>query len=79
MLVGGCASTPAAPLVPRPTYEREGQSKARTEASSSRPLVVEWPAAERARLEASSKRGLVVVRYDETTMEVLARCSAAGS
>lgn len=76
----GCAtSTPAAPLVPRVEYEREGQANARTAATPSRPLVIEWPAAERARLEASARRGIVVVRYDGDTMEVLARCAAEGS
>lgn len=77
--MAACGTSPAAPLVPRVEYQREGQAKASTAASSSRPLVVEWPAAERARLESSAKRGIVVVRYDDASMEVLARCSAEGA
>ncbi len=47
--------------------------------SSSRPLIVEWPSADRGALEAQKNKGLVVVRYVGCEMEVLRQCSGLGS
>lgn len=55
-----------------------GQAKCGVKKSSDKPLVIEWPAAERAALEARASRGLVAVRYSGCEMEVLNTCSAKG-
>lgn len=55
-----------------------GQAKCGVKKSSDKPLVIEWPAAERAALEARATRGLVAVRYSGCEMEVLNTCSAKG-
>lgn len=59
--------------------EYSGQAKCGVKASSDKPLVIEWPAAERAALEARATRGLVAVRYSGCEMEVLTTCSATGT
>jgi hypothetical protein len=41
-----------------------------------KPLVVEWPPADRASLEAQAKRGVVPVHFDGCQMEVLRQCQA---
>lgn len=56
-----------------------GQAKCGVKKSTDKPLVIEWPAAERAALEARATRGLVAVRYSGCDMEVLTTCSAAGA
>jgi hypothetical protein len=56
-----------------------GQAKCGVKKSSDKPLVIEWPAAERAALEARATKGLVAVRYSGCEMEVLTTCSAAGA
>ncbi len=56
-----------------------GQAKCGVKTSSDKPLVIEWPAAERAALEARATKGLVAVRYSGCEMEVLTTCSAAGA
>lgn len=70
-LTGACAGRgdPEAPA-----YEPSGQAKCFVTASRSRPLIVEWPMAERASLEARLGRGLVVVRADGCEVEVLRDC-----
>ncbi|MEM6989781.1 MAG: hypothetical protein AAF721_04775, partial [Myxococcota bacterium] len=80
-LVGGCRRTggAASELVQAPTIESAtGESRCGVRASASKPLVVEWPAAERAALEARAASGLVAVRYAGCEMEVLTSCSAGG-
>ena len=47
--------------------------------SRSRPLVIEWPAADRGSLERHLGRGLAVVRYEGCRMEVLRGCHVPGS
>src|SRR5262245_12527784 len=61
-----------------PGVEAIGQTKCSVAKSSQRPLVVEWPAADRASLEATAKRGVVAVRYDGCEMEVLSSCVIPG-
>ncbi len=56
-----------------------GEAKCGVRSSSAKPLVVEWPAAERAALEARASRGLVAVRYQGCEMEVLTTCTAKGT
>lgn len=56
-----------------------GEAKCGVRSSATKPLVVEWPAAERAALESRASRGLVAVRYEGCEMEVLTTCTAAGA
>lgn len=71
---------PASQLATAPTMEgATGESKCSVRSSAAKPLVVEWPAAERAALEARAARGLVAVRYEGCEMEVLTNCTAAGA
>lgn len=82
LTLGGCKKTgqTADAVATAPTLEdATGQSKCGVHKSSDKPLVIEWPAAERAALEARATRGLVAVRYSGCEMEVLTTCSAAGA
>jgi hypothetical protein len=62
-----------------PAFEPAGQTKCGVAKSQGRPLIVEWPSADRATLEMQTKRGLVAVRYQGCEMEVLRHCRGAGS
>ena len=73
------AGGPAGALATPPTFEPVGQTKCSIAASQSRPLIVEWPAADRGDLEAISKRGLVAVRYTGCELVVLRQCTLGGS
>lgn len=44
-----------------------------------RPLLVEWPAADRAMLEASASSGVVAVRYTGCELKIMSRCSLEGA
>lgn len=77
----GCKKTGAVAqeLAEAPTMESvTGEAKCGVRSSSSKPLVVEWPGAERAALEARATRGLVAVRYEGCEMEVLTSCTGDG-
>ncbi len=76
---GGCSKTVAEPLAKAPTFEAEGQSKCSVAVSQDKPLIVEWPSADRAQLEARAKTEVVVIRYDGCELEMLPRCEAPGS
>lgn len=58
--------------------DETGQGKCKVSASSSKPLVVEWAAADRTSIEAGSRRGLVAVRYEGCEMELLPGCVLPG-
>jgi tetratricopeptide (TPR) repeat protein len=74
-----CGGGTAASQVARPPeYNPAGQTKCGVAKSQARPLIVEWPAADRAALESQAKRGLVVVRYQGCELEVLRQCKADG-
>jgi hypothetical protein len=62
-----------------PAYAPGDQTTASAAKSASRPLVLEWPAADRAALEAQRAGGVVVVRYGGSEMEVLRGCHAPGA
>lgn len=64
----------ASQVAPAPTMETTGQARCGVHNSQEKPLVVEWPAAERGALEARAQRGLVAVRYSGCEMEVLTTC-----
>ncbi len=72
----GCALAPTGTAEP-PRYAPEDQASARAAKSTTRPLVLEWPAADRAALEAQRAKGVVVVRFAAREMEVLRGCRAA--
>lgn len=81
LLAPGCVKPGAAAqgLTQAPTMESvTGEAKCGVRSSAAKPLVVEWPAAERAALEARAARGLVAVRYQGCEMEVLTNCTASG-
>lgn len=78
--LGGCAGAGGASrLAEPPAFEPEGQSKCSVRKSQARPLIVEWPSADRGALEAQTRKGIVAVRYDGCEMEVLRQCRAAGA
>ncbi len=70
--------TPASQLAKPPEFNPQGQTKCGVAKSQARPLIVEWPAADRAALEAQTHRGVVVVRYEGCELEVLRQCKADG-
>ncbi|MGE0323765.1 MAG: hypothetical protein AB7K71_09265 [Polyangiaceae bacterium] len=76
LAVSGCG---AADTRPKPPELPEEYAKCSIQASQSRPLIVEWPSADRAALESRAKRGLVVVRYTGCEMEVLSQCQVEQS
>ncbi|MBI4954278.1 MAG: hypothetical protein HY908_19795, partial [Myxococcales bacterium] len=78
-LVAGCgAGNLASQLAEAPSFEPSGQTKCQVQKSHDRPLIVEWPAAERADLETLARRGLIAVRYPGCDMRVLRQCRVSG-
>jgi hypothetical protein len=80
--LSGCPArrSPAEALATSPDYAQStGQAKCGVKASARKPLVVEWPGADRSELESRASRNLVVVRYEGCDMEVLSHCSVAGN
>ncbi len=77
----GCATRPSSTVQPSPPdyAAATSQEKCGVRRSGDRPLVVEWPAADRAALEARAQQGLVAVRYEGCEMEVLTGCEVAGT
>ncbi len=75
-LVGlsGCGGGNVASEVATPPENPTKESKCGTSKIQARPLIVEWPSADRAVLEARVKQGLVPVRYVGCEMEVLTTC-----
>ncbi|MDB5217641.1 MAG: uncharacterized protein JWO86_5568 [Myxococcaceae bacterium] len=71
---GGCGAPPTGTAEP-PRYAPEDQTSARAAKATTKPLVLEWPAADRAALEVQRARGIVVVRYAQHEMEVLRGCT----
>lgn len=76
---GACSKVVAEPLARAPVYEAQGQAKCSVAVSQDKPLVVEWPSADRAQLEARAKTRVVVIRYDGCELEMLPRCEAPGA
>jgi uncharacterized protein len=65
----------ASRLAKGPEYDPRGQTKCSVEKSQAKPLIVEWPSADRGELETQARRGLVVVRYSGCEMTVLDGCT----
>jgi len=76
-----CGATPSTPVdVPEPAPAGHSHSgSCKQSGDSDKPLIVEWPGAERAAMEAGVQRGTVVVRYDGCEMTLLSYCQAPGS
>lgn len=73
----GCGGGVAPPVrIPEAPHE---QAKCQVAASSSAPLVTEWPASEKARLESLTAQGGVVVSYTGCEMRILDGCSVGGT
>ncbi|MBW2524657.1 MAG: hypothetical protein JRI23_10800, partial [Deltaproteobacteria bacterium] len=80
-LVLGCS--PAGELAKRlakpPNAELGNQTQCKIQKSRAKPLIVEWPAADRALLEAEAQGNVVVVAYDGCEMKLLPHCAAPGA
>ena len=78
IIVAACGGrNTASQLAKAPDYNPKDQTKCSVEKSQSKPLIVEWPSADRGELEAQAhNRGLVVVRYQGCEMQVLDGCTA---
>ncbi len=76
LLVSSCGGGNAASqLAKAPDYSPRDQTKCGVAKSQQRPLIVEWPSADRQELESKVHEGIVVVRYQGCEMDVLERCS----
>lgn len=77
--VSGCRPGTGGSVTPPRATEALSQGGAcHAPSGESRPLLVEWPAADRAQLEAAAHQGLVAVRYDGCQLQVLSRCELEG-
>jgi len=72
-----CGASPVVDPNP-PDYDPEGQTKCSVAKSQQKPLIVEWPSADRMALETQVRTGLVPVRYTGCEMEVLSHCKVDG-
>jgi outer membrane protein OmpA-like peptidoglycan-associated protein len=76
VLVAACGGGNAASqLAKAPDYDPKDQTKCGVAKSQERPLIVEWPSADRLELESKARQGIVAVRYVGCEMDVLERCS----
>lgn len=73
VLAAACAGRKAPPA-----FEPKGQSKCQVAKSQLKPLIVEWPSADRMDLEAQARKSIILVRYEGCELEVLRGCSAPG-
>ena len=71
----GGASAIAVP----PEYAPKDQTKCSIAATSAKPLIVEWPSADRLELESRVRAGTVVVAYSGCEMRLLTHCRAPGA
>ena len=82
LFLGGAACSGgnvASEIAKPPGFDPSGQTKCAVAKSQTRPLIVEWPSADRGDLEAQARDGLVVVRYSGCDMTLLPRCKAPGA
>jgi formylglycine-generating enzyme required for sulfatase activity len=78
LLVLGCGGgNTATQIAKAPELEMKGQAKCAVGVSQDRPLIVEWPSADRGELETHAhNHGLVVVHYSGCEMQILDGCNA---
>ncbi len=77
-LASGCRGATPATSVPNASSALASPGSCHGTEGETRPLLVEWPAADRAQLEAAAGQGLVAVRYDGCQMQILSRCELEG-
>jgi len=66
----------ASQLAKAPDFNPKDQTQCSVEKSQAKPLIVEWPSADRGELESQAhNRGVVVVRYQGCEMQVLDGCT----
>ena len=75
--LAGCSASPAPPAASA-AFAPTDQSKCSVSKSRARPLVVEWPSADRAALESQTRRWRGGVRYVGCEREGRPRCKAPG-
>jgi len=75
-LAVGCGS--AIPRAHAPEAPDTGQAKCSVAASSSNPLVTEWPASEKANLELRLRDGAVAVAYSGCELRLVPDCNLGG-
>jgi formylglycine-generating enzyme required for sulfatase activity len=76
-----CGGPNVAQQVARPpAYNPAGETKCHVTASSTQPLIVEWPSPARGELEAivEDHKNIAVVHYEGCSMRVLSGCTAPG-
>jgi TPR repeat protein len=73
----GCGGSPARPLAKAPELETK-DTRCSVRRSWDKPLIVEWPSADRLELEARAKEGPVVVHYSGCEMRMLSSCRVDG-
>lgn len=79
LVLGGCTkSSRPETAAPDASAALAGSAQCHAKQGDTRPLLVEWPAADRAQLEAAANQGLVAVRYDGCQLQVLSRCELEG-
>lgn len=69
----------ASQLAQAPKAEFKGQTQCRVKKSQDKPLIVEWPSADRTELESVAQNSVVVVAYDGCEMRVLSHCQGPGT
>jgi len=80
--VAGCGGLIPAPTPPTATATAPADpqtTKCTVERDQARPLLVEWPAADKASLEAQSQDQIVVVAYEGCRLRLLPGCGVAGT
>lgn len=83
VIVAACGKgSLAGNLVQQPTFEPKDQTKCKVSKSQYRPLIIEWPGADRAdlgtKVSDTANPSLVAVRYVGCEMKVLAGCRVEG-
>ena len=84
VIAAGCRGRNlASSLAQTPGIDTQGQARCGVMKSQASPLIIEWPSSDRGALEGLVSRrgeaGLVAVRYEGCEMELLRRCTVAGS
>ncbi len=76
-----CTPSPVRPSVAVPNGGKDptASAKCHVAASSSSPLVTEWPASEKANLETRLREGGVAVAYTGCSMRLLTQCKLKGA
>jgi hypothetical protein len=80
VLALGCSApnNAAGKLAQPPAFDPEGQTTCKVKKSQERPLIVEWPSADRVQLESAASDSVAVVSYSGCEMTVLPHCKAPG-